>query len=141
MFNKTVGMFRICSTRWSLCSEYVQQDGWYVQNMFNKMVGMFRITEFLRFVHCSESAFLDLGLFPFPGKVRVDASLLSPLEISNLNHWKVQRSQEHCIQLIATPMILINISVFLLPLGVASCCASIQLVLYDAVNRNKVSIR
>jgi hypothetical protein len=26
------------------------------------------------------------------------------------------------------------------PLGVASCCASIQLVLYDAVNRNKVSI-
>jgi hypothetical protein len=28
-----------------------------------------------------------------------------------------------------------------LPLGVASCCASIQLVLYDAVNRNKVSIR
>jgi hypothetical protein len=27
-----------------------------------------------------------------------------------------------------------------LPLGVASCCASIQLVLYDAVNRNKVSI-
>jgi hypothetical protein len=28
-----------------------------------------------------------------------------------------------------------------LPLGVASCCASIQLVPYDAVNRNKVSIR
>jgi hypothetical protein len=28
-----------------------------------------------------------------------------------------------------------------LPLGVASCCASIQLVLYDAVNRDKVSIR
>jgi hypothetical protein len=28
-----------------------------------------------------------------------------------------------------------------LPLGVASCCASIQLVLYDAVSRNKVSIR
>jgi hypothetical protein len=28
-----------------------------------------------------------------------------------------------------------------LPLGVASCCASIQLVSYDAVNRNKVSIR
>jgi hypothetical protein len=27
-----------------------------------------------------------------------------------------------------------------LPLGVASCCASIQLVPYDAVNRNKVSI-
>jgi CD109 antigen len=26
-------------------------------------------------------------------------------------------------------------------LGVASCCASIQLVLYDAVNRNKVPIR
>jgi hypothetical protein len=25
-------------------------------------------------------------------------------------------------------------------LGVASCCASIQLVLYDTVNRNKVSI-
>jgi hypothetical protein len=25
------------------------------------------------------------------------------------------------------------------PLGVASCCASIQLVPYDAVNRNKVS--
>jgi hypothetical protein len=30
---------------------------------------------------------------------------------------------------------------FFLPLGVASCCASIQLVLHDAVNRNKVSIR
>jgi hypothetical protein len=28
-----------------------------------------------------------------------------------------------------------------LPLGVASCCASIQLVPYDSVNRNKVSIR
>jgi hypothetical protein len=28
-----------------------------------------------------------------------------------------------------------------LPLDVASCCASIQLVPYDAVNRNKVSIR
>jgi hypothetical protein len=28
-----------------------------------------------------------------------------------------------------------------LALGVASCCASIQLVLYDAVNRNIVSIR
>jgi hypothetical protein len=28
-----------------------------------------------------------------------------------------------------------------LPLGVASCCATIQLVPYDAVNRNKVSIR
>jgi hypothetical protein len=28
-----------------------------------------------------------------------------------------------------------------LSLGVASCCASIQLDLYDAVNRNKVSIR
>jgi hypothetical protein len=28
-----------------------------------------------------------------------------------------------------------------LPLGVASCCASIQLVPYDAVNRNKFSIR
>jgi hypothetical protein len=28
-----------------------------------------------------------------------------------------------------------------LPLGVASCCASIQLVPYDAVNSNKVSIR
>jgi hypothetical protein len=27
-----------------------------------------------------------------------------------------------------------------LPLGVASCCTSIQLVPYDAVNRNKVSI-
>jgi hypothetical protein len=27
-----------------------------------------------------------------------------------------------------------------LSLGVASCCGSIQLVLYDAVNRNKVSI-
>jgi hypothetical protein len=27
-----------------------------------------------------------------------------------------------------------------LPLGVASCCATIQLVPYDAVNRNKVSI-
>jgi hypothetical protein len=26
---------------------------------------------------------------------------------------------------------------FFLPLGVASCCASIQLVLYDAVNHNK----
>jgi hypothetical protein len=25
-------------------------------------------------------------------------------------------------------------------LGVASCCASVQLVLYDAFNRNKVSI-
>jgi hypothetical protein len=28
-----------------------------------------------------------------------------------------------------------------LPLGVASCCASIQLVPYGAVNRNKVSVR
>jgi hypothetical protein len=28
-----------------------------------------------------------------------------------------------------------------LPLSVASCCPSIQLVLYDAVNRNKVSIQ
>jgi hypothetical protein len=28
-----------------------------------------------------------------------------------------------------------------LPLGVASCCVSIQLVPYDTVNRNKVSIR
>jgi hypothetical protein len=28
-----------------------------------------------------------------------------------------------------------------LPLSVASYCTSIQLVLYDAVNRNKVSIR
>jgi hypothetical protein len=39
---------------------------------------------------------------------------------------------------------LISIELFifrLLPLGVASCCGSIQLVLYDAVNRNKVSIR
>jgi hypothetical protein len=33
------------------------------------------------------------------------------------------------------------IELFFLPLGVASCCASIQLVPYDAVNRNKVSIR
>jgi hypothetical protein len=31
--------------------------------------------------------------------------------------------------------------ILFLPLGVASCCASIQLVPYDAVNRNKVSIR
>jgi hypothetical protein len=30
--------------------------------------------------------------------------------------------------------------IFFLPFGVASCCASIQLVPYDAVNRNKVSI-
>jgi hypothetical protein len=38
--------------------------------------------------------------------------------------------------------LLLNIcNFFFLPLGVASCCASIQLVLYDAVNRNKVSIR
>jgi hypothetical protein len=29
----------------------------------------------------------------------------------------------------------------ILPLGVASCSTSIQLVPYDAVNRNKVSIR
>jgi hypothetical protein len=28
-----------------------------------------------------------------------------------------------------------------LPFDVVSCCASIQLVLYDAVNRNKISIR
>jgi hypothetical protein len=28
-----------------------------------------------------------------------------------------------------------------LPLGVASCCVFIQLVPYDAINRNKVSIR
>jgi hypothetical protein len=33
------------------------------------------------------------------------------------------------------------LEVIFLPLGVASCCASIQLVPYDAVNRNKVSIR
>jgi hypothetical protein len=30
---------------------------------------------------------------------------------------------------------------FFLPLGVASCCASIQLDPYDAVDRNKISIR
>jgi hypothetical protein len=30
---------------------------------------------------------------------------------------------------------------FFLPLGVASCCASIQLVPYDSVARNKISIR
>jgi hypothetical protein len=34
-----------------------------------------------------------------------------------------------------------SIFFFFLPLGVASCCASIQLVPCDAVNRNKVSIR
>jgi hypothetical protein len=32
-------------------------------------------------------------------------------------------------------------SLLFLPLSVASCCVSIQLVPYDAVNRNKVSIR
>jgi hypothetical protein len=31
--------------------------------------------------------------------------------------------------------------ILFLPLGIASCCASIQLVPYVAVNRNKVSIR
>jgi hypothetical protein len=34
-----------------------------------------------------------------------------------------------------------NFSRTFLPLGVASCCTSIQLVLYDAINRSKVSIR
>jgi hypothetical protein len=33
-----------------------------------------------------------------------------------------------------------NSNTFFLPLGVASRCASIQLVPYGAVNRNKVSI-
>jgi hypothetical protein len=55
--------------------------------------------------------------------------------------------QEHCpIAICFQKIVTINISlvlfmVFFLPLGVTSCCASIQLVLYDAVNRNKVSIR
>jgi hypothetical protein len=35
----------------------------------------------------------------------------------------------------------LDLRLWFLPLGVASCCASVQLVLYDAINRNKVSIR
>jgi hypothetical protein len=45
------------------------------------------------------------------------------------------------LYVIVIVLLVTYLNIFFLPLGVASCCASIQLVPYDAVNRNKVSIR
>jgi hypothetical protein len=87
-----------------------------------------------------------------PGTTYVPAGLeLPPHPPSNGLHSQVIRVDSKLISVIAQIMLQCNtaygqsalittIICEFLPLGVASCCASIQLVPYDAVNRNKVSM-
>jgi hypothetical protein len=80
---------------------------------------------------CREDFFLNLQLGM---KVCTKFVIIMELDqqvLATFKNFKVKVRYSH----IAT-----SITIFL-PFGVASCCASIQLVPYDAVNRNKISIR
>jgi hypothetical protein len=54
---------------------------------------------------------------------------------------KAESEGKECDENSVLPNFKISLVLEFLPLGVASCCASIQLVRYDAVNPNKVSIQ